>query len=292
MAVNKVVFGNTTIMDISNSTLESDDELALGVTAYDRSGTLRTGTLDNSSEMTLLWTNTSTSDFGATTVSLDLSEYEMVMIYASYSASTPTIAMTSYLFKVDDDVTYRMMSGNARKDYRDLTISSTGISFQRATQVATYNNTGGNTSVNNIIVPRSIYGIKKFVIKQQEVAYPELTIKGDITPVVSGGSVTDSNLKYALTQDRTMGMFWGNMIVRGVNGTTPVTMDLNVQVEAPSSAIEINGVLVGNNNQTSLQYVPKMTIDTSGNVKLVYTCSSNNTIFALTPTLIRFSDFE
>lgn len=48
MAVNKVVFGNTTIMDISDSTLESDDELALGVTAYDRSGALRTGTLSTS----------------------------------------------------------------------------------------------------------------------------------------------------------------------------------------------------------------------------------------------------
>lgn len=45
MAVNKVVFGNTTIMDISDSTLESNDQLGLGVTAYDRSGTLRTGTM-------------------------------------------------------------------------------------------------------------------------------------------------------------------------------------------------------------------------------------------------------
>lgn len=46
MATNKVVFGDTTIMDISDSTLASDDQLVAGITAYDRSGVKRTGTAD------------------------------------------------------------------------------------------------------------------------------------------------------------------------------------------------------------------------------------------------------
>ena len=42
--INKVVFGNTTLIDLTNSTLNSTDQLIQGVTAYDRSGTLITGT--------------------------------------------------------------------------------------------------------------------------------------------------------------------------------------------------------------------------------------------------------
>ena len=42
--VNKVVFGNQTLIDLTNSTLSSADQLAQGVTAYDRGGNLLTGT--------------------------------------------------------------------------------------------------------------------------------------------------------------------------------------------------------------------------------------------------------
>ena len=44
MPTNKVVYGDRTIIDLTDSTLESADQLVEGVTAYDRSGTLRTGT--------------------------------------------------------------------------------------------------------------------------------------------------------------------------------------------------------------------------------------------------------
>ena len=42
--INKVVFGSTTLIDLTDSTLSSADQLASGVTAYDRSGTKLTGT--------------------------------------------------------------------------------------------------------------------------------------------------------------------------------------------------------------------------------------------------------
>lgn len=44
MAVNKVVYGDQTIIDLSDSTLSSGDQILSGTTAYDRSGVLRSGT--------------------------------------------------------------------------------------------------------------------------------------------------------------------------------------------------------------------------------------------------------
>lgn len=43
MPVNKVVFGNTTILDLTQSTLDSSNKILSGVTAYDRSGNLLIG---------------------------------------------------------------------------------------------------------------------------------------------------------------------------------------------------------------------------------------------------------
>lgn len=42
--INKVVFGTTTLIDLTDSTLSDPSQLAQGVTAYDRTGTKITGT--------------------------------------------------------------------------------------------------------------------------------------------------------------------------------------------------------------------------------------------------------
>ena len=42
--INKVVFGTTTLIDLTDSTLSDPSQLATGVTAYDRTGTKITGT--------------------------------------------------------------------------------------------------------------------------------------------------------------------------------------------------------------------------------------------------------
>lgn len=46
MAINKVVYDNQTLIDLTDSTLTSSDELVEGVIAYDRSGNRITGTAD------------------------------------------------------------------------------------------------------------------------------------------------------------------------------------------------------------------------------------------------------
>ena len=51
MATNKVVFGNTTLIDLTDSNLATADQLPAGVTAYNRSGVLLTG---NATYMSLI----------------------------------------------------------------------------------------------------------------------------------------------------------------------------------------------------------------------------------------------
>ena len=43
--VNKVVYGNQTLLDLSNDTLSSADQLAQGIVAHDRTGATVTGTI-------------------------------------------------------------------------------------------------------------------------------------------------------------------------------------------------------------------------------------------------------
>lgn len=45
MPINKVIYGNQTIIDLSTDTLSSADQLAQGIVAHDRSGALITGTI-------------------------------------------------------------------------------------------------------------------------------------------------------------------------------------------------------------------------------------------------------
>ena len=44
MAINKVIYGGTTLIDLSGDSLASANQLMQGVTAHDRTGALITGT--------------------------------------------------------------------------------------------------------------------------------------------------------------------------------------------------------------------------------------------------------
>ena len=74
--INKVVYGNTTIIDLTDSTLSSADQLMQGVTAYDRSGTLLTGTATGGSTEAISIVDTSDSHGGdvRTITALDISD--------------------------------------------------------------------------------------------------------------------------------------------------------------------------------------------------------------------------
>lgn len=119
--------------------------------------------LDNigSSGLTLLWENASpTSDFAAQTVSLDLSQYQFVVIeFNAYITDAGMefveclkVGITRHLYRVaatsNDKLWY---------SYRQLTTSESGIVFSDgAFQYAT----GGSTAAAVYNVPLRIYGMK------------------------------------------------------------------------------------------------------------------------------------
>lgn len=107
----------------------------------------------------LIWENTSTSNFSAQTISIDLSSYQFVLMLYSYTAAGMGAANTTMICFADGN-TYRMMSGNARKDFRDMTINADSIVFGAGRKVQTYNQTNQTVNDNSLVIPRKIYGFR------------------------------------------------------------------------------------------------------------------------------------
>lgn len=95
MAVNKVVYGNQTLVDLTEDTV-TPETLAVGVTAHDKSGNIIVGTMQPSHYEKKSGTLTMTSG-STTTLTLDLtkpSDLAEVYLYKS-SGTIPNLAITS-----------------------------------------------------------------------------------------------------------------------------------------------------------------------------------------------------
>ena len=102
--------------------------------------------------MTLLWKNASpTSNFATQTISLDLSEYQLVAI--EYRFKTDIANMQVIIGKVGATVILDVISSGGYVGIRAAITSETGVKFNNAH----YN---GNDNVTGYIVPTAIYGIK------------------------------------------------------------------------------------------------------------------------------------
>ena len=110
-------------------------------------------------KMDLLWTNPSpTSSFSPQTVSLDLSEYNLV--YAIFNIS-PEVAATSdsaWLLLIDDERPTIVLNPSYLLRYREVRATSTGVVFGSGLEIQSY----GQDAVtkNDRVIPRLIYGIK------------------------------------------------------------------------------------------------------------------------------------
>ena len=71
MAVNKVIYGGDTVIDLTNDTLESGEQLIKGVTAHAKDGSIITGTL----EATFMYYDDVTGEITTESGTLDKFEY-------------------------------------------------------------------------------------------------------------------------------------------------------------------------------------------------------------------------
>ena len=239
-----------------------------------------------------LWTNGTEANFASQLVNIDLRQYDFVLIMFSYG--TELSGVSSVLCK-PNGTTYRLINGGARKDYRDATVTTSGVEFGSGIKVGTYGDTNGNSNNNSLIIPRAIYGIKKFIVKQQNYSLPELVTKGDVTdPTISpSGSSSSAHFHYALSADKKFGVLNGNMIVKGVGGTsTREYVHTGVYVEPkPSEQKIIYGTVSGYVNYTSLSHANYITVETTGELCVSFKASTNSTSFNVNTGFVRWEDF-
>ena len=113
-------------------------------------------------KMDLLWTNPSpTSDFAAQTVSLDLSDYKLVLIM--WVTSTSSALCRSIISPIaGDEIQDFYLAKNGTDRYsRQITATSSGISFSPGWL--------GYADDNSKMIPYMIYGIKMSYIVPTEV---------------------------------------------------------------------------------------------------------------------------
>ena len=106
-------------------------------------------------EMYLLWTNASpTSAFNSQTLTIDLTDYELIVIEAlAYITSSPNNGIFSSIFKKEIGVTYGIVThyNNNTGDggVRNITFSNSSIEISAS-----------NLNNNSYCIPYKIYGIK------------------------------------------------------------------------------------------------------------------------------------
>lgn len=106
--------------------------------------------------MTLLWTNTGTgSSFGASTIPLDLTDYDYVIVMAAtYPGIYPPVVMCPV------GGTGRLIYVDGYQEHRPFTVATNGITFDNAKYTTTYGTSNLNTA-NNYLVPIKIWGVKE-----------------------------------------------------------------------------------------------------------------------------------
>lgn len=106
-------------------------------------------------QIDLLWQNARpTSDFDGQSVSLDLSNYDMVMVEARYTTGMANGAM--FICPVGKNG--MIFFGNTVNLFRMYSVSVSGVIFETGKKLKTYN--GSTEDLGRFCVPTAIYGIK------------------------------------------------------------------------------------------------------------------------------------
>lgn len=151
---SKVVYGDTTIIDITDTTATEDD-VAEGVVFYKADGTRSVGIMQAGGfSPTLLWTNSNPSAaFSAQKISVDLSGYEWVLI--DFRTTRTAEYRAFQIFEVGSSGRLQaIQSGMSR---RAVEISSTGVDVGSGSNLTASGSSFAASD--NVCVPYKIYGL-------------------------------------------------------------------------------------------------------------------------------------
>lgn len=106
-------------------------------------------------QIVLLWQNASpSSDFAAQTVSLNLADFDLVMMIVRYTTSNNRSA--GFICPVGaDGMLFLALNVNI---FRYYSASVSGVEFQKGQKVVSYD--GNSSDLNKACIPTAIYGIK------------------------------------------------------------------------------------------------------------------------------------
>ena len=106
-------------------------------------------------KMDLLWTNPNpTSSFGAQTISIDLSDYSLIIIshYTNNAVGFDTAQVIQQIIPIADGQSSLIAGMNYYQRRKVSAISNTGVTFNSGQYIAQENN--------GVCIPQKIYGIK------------------------------------------------------------------------------------------------------------------------------------
>jgi len=111
----------------------------------------------------LLWENPDpSSSFASQTVSLDLSDYDAVYVYAKYRAANTNSCPTALaLIGTGSQLFYlaNLSAASSQANVRNYSVTSTGVAFE-STYRKTLTATSAGSVANDYIIPVAIYGVK------------------------------------------------------------------------------------------------------------------------------------
>ena len=172
--VNKVIYGNTTLLDLTSDTATADKVLS-GYTFHDKSGASVTGTAEASVALieTVLWTNPSPSSGMGTqqiTLSDNISNYDFIKVEFCDSNTTTTI-LSNVIYSVEDLKKFTSAtsfrgglsmwgSGSNSLYNREFGyINETTLAF--VPTMKTYISSSTRQYISSVAIPTKIIGLKK-----------------------------------------------------------------------------------------------------------------------------------
>lgn len=252
--INKVVFGNTTLIDLSTTTLESASQLQNGVTAYDRAGNVITGTGGGGAGVVITDTADSHGGIVREITAVEISGTKQiaqngtgidVTSYAAVDVAVPTPA-PSLQAKTNIDPTTSSQTIQADNGYDGL--SSVQINAMPSGTAGTPTATKGTVSNHSVSVTPSVTNTTGY-ITGSTISGTAVTVSA--SELVSGSETKTSNGTYDVTNLAELVVNVGGTAAKTKTGTFTGTDSITVSitnVDFEPDLIFIYGDLTGSSS--------------------------------------------